>query len=38
MGEESPEARTRRAKGAKGRSIPVELWYFLISRSPTVPG
>jgi hypothetical protein len=38
MGEESPEARTRRTKGVKGRSIPVEHWYFLISCSSTVPG
>jgi hypothetical protein len=36
-GEELPEARTRRTKGMKGRSIPVELWYILISRSPTLP-
>jgi hypothetical protein len=38
MEEKLPEARTRRTKGVKGRSIPVELWYFPISRSPTVPG
>jgi hypothetical protein len=38
IGEESPKARTKRTKGVKGRSIPVELLYFLISRDPTVPG
>jgi hypothetical protein len=34
MGEESPEARIRRTKGVKGRSIPVELWYFFYLPQP----